>query len=46
MKPLSFSGRLKAGWSKADLMRYYLMNELQYQKVLESLQGIKSEVNI
>jgi len=45
MKELSFSSRLKEGWSKADLMRYYALDELQYQKVLVSLQGIKSEVN-
>jgi len=42
----SFSGRLKAGWSKADLMRYYMLDESRYNKVIESLKGIKSEVNI
>jgi len=40
MKPLSFSQRLKAGWSKADLMRYYALNETQYNKVVECLQEI------
>jgi hypothetical protein len=40
MKDLSFSQRLKAGWSKADLMRYYALDEKQYDKVLASLQGI------
>jgi|GEM_PF-1214032 len=32
MKPLSFSQRLKAGWSNADLVKYYTLNEVQYQK--------------
>jgi hypothetical protein len=43
MKPLSFSQRLNAGWTKDDLMKYYAMNEGQYQKVIESLEGIKNE---
>lgn len=40
MNPLSFSQRLKAGWSKADLMRYYALDEKQYDKVLACLQVI------
>jgi hypothetical protein len=40
MKPLSFSHRVNEGWSKADLMHYYALNEEQYNKVLECLQGI------
>jgi hypothetical protein len=40
MKPLSFSQRLNAGWSKADLMRYFALDEKQYEKVLVCLQSI------
>jgi len=40
MKSLSFSQRLNAGWSKADLVKYYALNEGQSQKVIECLQGI------
>ncbi len=40
MKPTSFSEKLKAGWSKADLMRYYALNEAQYNKMLVCLQEI------
>ena len=45
MKPLSFSQRLKAGWSKADLMKYYAMDEKQYDRVLAFLQGIAKRLN-
>ncbi len=44
MKNTSFIAKLKDGWSKADLMKYYAMDEKQYVKVLESLERIKSEV--
>ncbi len=37
---LSFSQRLKAGWTKADLMLFYALNEKQYDKVLACLQEI------
>jgi hypothetical protein len=43
MKPLSFSQRLNAGWTKAELMRYYALNEGQYQKVLNCLDRITQE---
>lgn len=43
MKSLSFSKKLKNGWSKVDLMRYYVMDEKQYDKVLACLERIKSE---
>ncbi|MDO8726623.1 MAG: hypothetical protein Q7J35_11200 [Candidatus Methanoperedens sp.] len=36
----SFSQKLKAGWSKAELMKYYVMDEKQYNKVLVCLQEI------
>ncbi len=41
MTPTSFSDKLKAGWSKTDLMRYYGLDEKRYNKVLECLEGIK-----
>lgn len=44
MKEPSFSQRLKAGWSKADLMQYYALDEKQYDKVLICLERIKNEV--
>ncbi len=44
MKSLSFSTKLKAGWSKADLMRYYALDEKRYKKVLACLERIKVEV--
>ncbi|VVB85645.1 Uncharacterised protein [uncultured archaeon] len=44
MKEPSFSQRLKAGWSKTDLMRYYALDEKQYDKVLACLERIKNEV--
>jgi len=40
MKPLSFSQRLNAGWSKADLMHYFALDEKQYDKVITCLNGI------
>ncbi len=40
MKPTSFSEKLNAGWSKTDLMRYYALDEKQYNKVLACLEGI------
>lgn len=40
MPPTSFSEKLKAGMPKADLMRYYALDERQYAKVLVSLQSI------
>ena len=43
MKPLSFSQKLNAGWSKDDLVKYYALNEGQYQKVLNCLDRITKE---
>ena len=45
MKPLSFSQKFKAGWSKAELMKYYAMDEKQFDKVLACLQGIAKRLN-
>ncbi len=39
----SFSAKLKAGWSKADMMRYYCLTDNEYEKVHECVQRIQSE---
>ncbi len=44
MRNLSFSDKLKAGWSKADLMQYYGLDEKQFGEVIASLERIKVEV--
>ncbi len=36
----SFSQKLRAGWTKEQLMAYYALTEAQYEKVLESLKAI------
>ena len=36
----SFSRKLRAGWTKDELMKYYAMTEVQYDKVVESLEAI------
>ena len=36
----SFSQKLKAGWTKQELMAYYVLTEEQYKKILESLKAI------
>jgi len=43
MRQLSFSQRLKSGWSKEQLMKYYVMDEKHYDKVLASLERIMQE---
>jgi hypothetical protein len=40
MSSLSFSRRLKAGWTKEQLMKYYCLSEAQYTKVVECLKRI------
>ena len=37
----SFSRKLRAGWTKDELMKYYAMTEVQYDKVVESLEAIR-----
>jgi len=37
----SFSRKLRAGWTKEQLMKYYSMSEAQYEKVIESLEAIR-----
>ncbi len=39
--PRSFADKLRAGWSKADLMKYYCLSEEQYNRVTESLKRIQ-----
>ena len=39
----SFSDRLKAGWSKEQLMKHYAMPEQQYDRVIACLKRIKAE---
>lgn len=42
MRQLSFSQRMRAGWSKEQLMKYYVISEQQYERVqvcLNRLQG-------
>ncbi len=36
----SFSQKLKAGWTKEQLMAYYALSEAQYERVIESLKVI------
>jgi len=37
----SFSRKLRAGWTKDELMKYYSLTEAQYEKVIESLEAIR-----
>ncbi len=37
----SFSQKLRAGWTKEQLMAYYALTGEQYEKVLESLKAIR-----
>jgi hypothetical protein len=36
----SFSQKLKAGWTKEQLMAYYALNEREYERIIESLKVI------
>jgi hypothetical protein len=40
----SFSQKLKAGWTKERLMAYYALTEVQYEKVVKCLKGIRQGV--
>ena len=37
----SFSRKLRAGWTKEQLMKYYAMSEAQYDRIIESLEAIR-----
>ncbi len=39
----SFSSKLKAGWSRDDLMKYYALNDSEYEKIHDCVQRIQSE---
>ncbi len=41
----SFSAKIKAGWSKADLMKHYAMTENEYQRVHECVQTIQKQAH-
>jgi hypothetical protein len=41
----SFSQKLRAGWPKQDLMTYYALSDVQYDKVLASLETIRNGRN-
>ncbi|MCZ7359719.1 MAG: hypothetical protein O8C55_06560 [Candidatus Methanoperedens sp.] len=38
----SFSRKLRAGWTKDELMEYYSLTEAQYERVIQSLETIRS----
>lgn len=37
----SFSDKLKAGWSKEQLMKYYCLSEERYNKTIHCLEDIR-----
>ncbi len=39
----SFSAKIKAGWSRDDLMKYYALSDGEYEKVHECVLRIQSE---
>jgi hypothetical protein len=39
---MSFSEKLRAGWTKERLMAYYALTEAQYAKVMRCLRAIGS----
>jgi hypothetical protein len=42
----SFSQRLRAGESKEQLMKHYVLTEAQYQKIVMCLDRIKQEASV
>ncbi|MBU4373918.1 MAG: hypothetical protein KKD69_03990 [Euryarchaeota archaeon] len=40
----SFSQRLKAGWTKEQLVKYYCITEAQYERVVACVKRIEQEV--
>ncbi|MBU4446655.1 hypothetical protein KJ656_16505 [bacterium] len=40
-KNFSFSERVKMGWTKGQIMKYYSMSEKEYEKVIINLKNIK-----
>lgn len=41
---MSFSQKVKAGWSKERLMAYYALSEREYERTMECLKGIRQGV--
>lgn len=41
---LSFSDRLKAGWTKEHVIKYYCMTEAQYERAVACVKRIEQEV--
>jgi hypothetical protein len=41
----SFSQKLRKGWQKQDLMTYYALSDVQYDRVLASLETIRNGRN-
>ncbi|MDO8727188.1 MAG: hypothetical protein Q7J35_14055 [Candidatus Methanoperedens sp.] len=39
----SFSDKLKAGWSREQLMKYYCLSEERYNKTIQCLEDIREE---
>ncbi len=37
-KRSSFADKLKAGWTKEQLMKYYVLTEQEYGRILDSLE--------
>jgi hypothetical protein len=42
----SFSEKLRAGWSKEQLMKHYAMPEQQYDRVIACLKQIKAKQEV
>lgn len=40
-KDLSFSQRMKQGWSKEELMNYYCLSDNEYFRIMVCLSGLK-----
>jgi hypothetical protein len=38
----SFSQKIKEGWTRERLMAYYALTEVQYEKVMGCLKGIRN----
>ncbi len=43
---ISFSQKMKAGWTKERLMAHYALSEKEYEKVMESLKEIGQDVRL
>jgi len=41
-KNASFSERLKGGWTKEQLMKYYSLSEEEYERLIVTIRNIKN----